>query len=332
MFNFGLARDSSGAGTSKPREEECKDSTPSPIPALECIPVLRQIPILPCHRETASRIAPSVFHIPGSGTKLYYVGAQQIHKMVGEVNSAGRSGTELKSLLSLSDSHHSDLIPGVYEGGLKVWECALDLVHFLSELDLNFPQMNILELGCGIGLPGIYSAMRGAKAVHFQDYNPEVLNYSTIPSVMLNTGSNIGNESKHNTGNEGAVAADENGNGDVLDPVENVTEERFKFYSGDWNEFVSALEPTDRYDLILTSETIYSLDSQPKLLSVLKQVSTASTGVVYVAAKTFYFGVGGGVDSFRQLVQGDGTFTVSQCRKIHSSVPRVILKLTHKKL
>ena len=28
----------------------------------------------------------------------------------------------------------SDLVPGVYEGGLKTWECSLDLVEYLHQL------------------------------------------------------------------------------------------------------------------------------------------------------------------------------------------------------
>ena len=28
----------------------------------------------------------------------------------------------------------SDLVPGVYEGGLKTWECSLDLVHCLDSI------------------------------------------------------------------------------------------------------------------------------------------------------------------------------------------------------
>lgn len=31
----------------------------------------------------------------------------------------------------------SDLIPGVYEGGLKTWECSLDLVEYLHELQCS---------------------------------------------------------------------------------------------------------------------------------------------------------------------------------------------------
>ncbi len=53
----------------------------------------------------------------------------------------------------------SDLISGVYEGGLKVWECSIDLCHYLSEHVLSHDVINpisslhrggsILELGCG---------------------------------------------------------------------------------------------------------------------------------------------------------------------------------------
>ena len=57
------------------------------------------------------------------------------------------------------------------------------------------------------------------------------------------------------------------------------------------------METGPNYDVILTSETIYSLDSQPKLLAVLKQLSRQETGVVYVAAKLFYCGVGGGTST-----------------------------------
>ena len=37
------------------------------------------------------------------------------------------------SMLDFIDNP-SDLIPGVYEGGLKTWECSLDLVDYLESL------------------------------------------------------------------------------------------------------------------------------------------------------------------------------------------------------
>ncbi len=59
----------------------------------------------------------------------------------------------------------SDLVPGVYEGGFKIWECAHDLAQFLSTR--NFSGLSVLELGCGVGLPGLACFARGGQ-VHFQ--------------------------------------------------------------------------------------------------------------------------------------------------------------------
>ncbi|KAK3288924.1 hypothetical protein CYMTET_3619 [Cymbomonas tetramitiformis] len=46
----------------------------------------------------------------------------------------------------------SDLVPGKYEGGLKLWECAIDLIKFLSsKIDtgsLSIKDCKVLELGC----------------------------------------------------------------------------------------------------------------------------------------------------------------------------------------
>ena len=53
---------------------------------------------------------------------------------------------------------NTDLVKGVYEGGQKLWECSVDLldfIHFLSPLEIEITERdNILELGCGLGLPG----------------------------------------------------------------------------------------------------------------------------------------------------------------------------------
>jgi hypothetical protein len=92
------------------------------------------------------------------------------------------------------------------------------------------------------------------------------------------------------------------------------------------------------YDIVLSAETIYSLDSQRQLLACIKQVGCAAmhhskrshallfcgrtprmsvaglqclkprTGRAWVAAKAYYFGVGGGTASFCRLVAADGTF------------------------
>jgi len=53
----------------------------------------------------------------------------------------------------------SDLV-AVYEGGLKTWECSLDLVEHLHELRCSnfggFDGNRVLEIGCGTSLPSLY--------------------------------------------------------------------------------------------------------------------------------------------------------------------------------
>jgi hypothetical protein len=59
---------------------------------------------------------------------------------------------------------NSDLVPGVYEGGLKLWEGSIDLVKALEKEsqtgNLSFSGKRVLELGCGHALPGIYACLK----------------------------------------------------------------------------------------------------------------------------------------------------------------------------
>jgi len=60
------------------------------------------------------------------------------------------------------------------------------------------------------------------------------------------------------------------------------------------------------YDIIVMSETVYSLASLPKLYELIKKCIRPPYGVVYVAGKKHYFGVGGGTRQFKHLVEVDG--------------------------
>ncbi|KAI0747127.1 hypothetical protein C8Q80DRAFT_822566 [Daedaleopsis nitida] len=93
----------------------------------------------------------------------------------------------------------SDLVPGVYEGGLKTWECSLDLVEVLHSmygrnLARNIRGKRILELGCGTAVPSLYilhslfseePATAGDVDIHLQDYNGLVLRLVTLPNIIL---------------------------------------------------------------------------------------------------------------------------------------------------
>lgn len=95
-----------------------------------------------------------------------------------------------------------------------------------------------------------------------------------------------------------------------------------RFLSGPWEAFNLDLVG-GRYDIVLTSETIYRNDSLPALLNLMEAAcgaaptldnetsglhisvrSPASSSLCLVAAKVLYFGVGGGVSDFINAVEG----------------------------
>lgn len=91
--------------------------------------------------------------------------------------------------LGLSEVCVSDVIPGTYEGGFKLWEGAQDLVQLvcsladgpwkkaeqdcsnvkcadaLQSVPRRLAGKRVLELGCGHGLPGVACLLAGASVV-----------------------------------------------------------------------------------------------------------------------------------------------------------------------
>lgn len=160
---------------------------------------------------------------------------------------------------------------------------------------------------------------QGAAAVHFQDFNAEVLRLLTIPNVKANL---VGESSKIET--------------DISSDV--------RFFSGDWSEIHQLLLPRysndkkevtddssyDGYDVVLMAETVYELSSLSSLYDLIKKVSINQnislfnsvailiwwkgvlkclfkpSGVVYMAGKKHYFGVGGGTRQFLHVIEEDG--------------------------
>ncbi|VAI31812.1 unnamed protein product [Triticum turgidum subsp. durum] len=142
------------------------------------------------------------------------------------------------------------------------------------------------------------ASMQGAGLVHFQDFNAEVLRCLTIPNVKAN----LLKESSQGTFTSRSVG----------------------FYAGDWSEIDKLLLRGDAvqdkttnlhtenegcrgYDIILMAETVYALDSLPSLYRLVKKCLHYPSGVVYMAGKKHYFGVGGGTRQFLRLVREDGT-------------------------
>ncbi|XP_012078462.1 histidine protein methyltransferase 1 homolog isoform X2 [Jatropha curcas] len=226
---------------------------------------------------------------------------------------------------------NSDLVPGVYEGGLKLWEGSVDLVKALrSEVQcghLSFNGKRVLELGCGHGLPGISACLEGARVVHFQDFNAEVLRSLTIPNVNVN----LAKESLSGRSDESNC-----GSGAEL-----------RFFAGDWSQIDQCLpyicnkendldccseQPVSGYDVILMAETIYSISAQQNLYGLIKKCLRRPHGVVYFAAKKYYFGVGGGTRQFLSMVEKDGIMAGSLVAEVAdgSSNVREVWKLSMK--
>ncbi|KAJ8930268.1 hypothetical protein NQ314_016935 [Rhamnusium bicolor] len=190
-------------------------------------------------RELVKEIIEStqVNTIMSYNVEIKYLSSNEVLKILQNKQS-------LDDLSTLKAEHnHSDLLPAVYEGGLKIWECTFDLLNYINDNQLNFEHKNVLDLGCGAGIIGILSLLKGSTC-YFQDYNSDVIRYITIPNVLLNAKDSLN---------------------------------RCKFFCGDWQSFSYLLE-TDlskdesKFDYIFTSETIYNIENYAKLHHVFEKL------------------------------------------------------------
>lgn len=131
--------------------------------------------------------------------------------------------------------------------------------------------------------------------------NKEVLEYVTIPNVLLNI--------------------EEDKREEIL--------KKCRFFSGDWSSFDEKLDKKIVFDIILTSETIYNAANYDKLIKLFTK-RLSKSGKVFVAAKTCYFGVGGGVRQFERAINENGSFKCDVCWKNADGIQREILRITKK--
>ena len=213
----------------------------------------------------------------------------------------------LKDLEEESDlsriSVDSDVIPNQYEGGLKTWECSIDLLRLLNEEKQAEVRVRVLEIGCGSGLPGIFCYKKFLNSPEkssknglfvFQDFNQNVLETVTLPNILIN--------------------------------VPEADLKQLKFIYGDWKGLSGKL-PEKSFDLILTSETIYRVESYEILLEVFSHsLKSTSEARVLLAAKDYYFGLGGSVSQFTNLAKSKG-WSVKVLNYFSEGVPRSILEL-----
>ncbi|XP_038614227.1 histidine protein methyltransferase 1 homolog [Tachyglossus aculeatus] len=227
--------------------------------------------------------------------------------------------------VSRSLSSHSDLITGVYEGGLKIWECTFDLLAFLADAEVPFVGKRVLDLGCGAGLLGITALKGKAGEVHFQDYNSAVINELTIPNVVANCAFDC---------RAGEVEEPEQKRRKASNPPPELLG-RCRFFSGEWLEFSKLMlggeKPHGSYDVILTSETIYNPDYYGALHDALATL-LSENGRVLVASKAHYFGVGGGVHLFEKFVEERNVFKIRTLKLIDEGLKRFLIEMSFKPL
>ncbi|GAA5835289.1 hypothetical protein JCM9279_004497 [Rhodotorula babjevae] len=240
---------------------------------------------------------------------------------------------------------HTDLVKGVYEGGLKTWECSLDLVDLLDqrgfspESDLDTERVrgkSILEVGCGTAVPSCSLFARlmneirlspteeGADKprktrIHLQDYNKQVLSLITLPNLLLTYAQHLATPARAPEADEEPASDPQPGELDVtpefLASFEALLEREnieLRFSEGDWAGMARAVRVAgegERYDVVLTSETVYAVESLPALLDLLEAATARNDdagALCLVACKRIYFGVGGGELEFRRRVEERG--------------------------
>ncbi|KAF5368666.1 hypothetical protein D9757_010230 [Collybiopsis confluens] len=322
---------------------------------------------------TQISFSPLEIPLPSSGDdQKCYVSRRELFDVRFQVISEDEGASEVASddgdpRLQFLDMP-SDLVPGVYEGGFKTWECSLDLVDYLHRnlTEASLKGKRSLELGCGTAIPSLYllqrifssppSAPHIKTAIHLQDYNPAALELVTFSNVLLAWYMSPASAAflAHQTSPEAPNPSEEEADppeypephphsaGDL--PITLALKEalvksleeygvELRFFGGSWKHFGERFEAItrdsgdlERYDILLTSETIYRIESVPELIDVIwlatyPHLSINSTSgqlselvlsesnqlhqsFILVAAKVFYFGVGGGMNDFLAAVKG----------------------------
>ncbi|KAI0074995.1 hypothetical protein K474DRAFT_1625223 [Panus rudis PR-1116 ss-1] len=285
----------------------------------------------------------------------------------------------------------SDLVPGVYEGGLKTWECSLDLVTCVHNIlrTTSLVGTSVLELGCGTAIPSLYLLHRLFDAppspstrqiIHLQDYNGLVFRLVTLPNIIITWYMSPASSTFRASFAESATTPSESdpdadGDPETLPPVDPsepgelpMTPQlisAFKsslqeygidlsFFAGSWQTFNLNALGRDKYDIILTSETIYRPESLPSLVELMRKVclgpedeslarlsesklslDSSKSGIdpgytCLVAAKLVYFGVGGGVAEFIRAVEDDGKGKVEIIWEKKEGVKRSVMRVIWK--
>lgn len=232
-----------------------------------------------------------------------------------------------------------DVKTGVYEGGFKSWESSVDVVRVLAA-QRGEVGGRVLELGCGTALPSLavfqWLLKSGESAerkvsLGLADYNPSVLQLVTLPNLLLSWAQVTRGESWED---EGELDIDEGVVNEFLGDLKKHGIS-LSLFSGAWSpEFVRLVGENMTSGgpsrlTILGAETIYSpyaLKSFAETLMGILELLPGEEKIALVAAKKVYFGVGGSMEDFCEMVRGKGAL-VEQIREESDGVRRAVVKV-----
>ncbi|PBP26194.1 hypothetical protein BUE80_DR002863 [Diplocarpon rosae] len=209
-----------------------------------------------------------------------------------------------------------DVKTGVYEGGFKSWESSVDVVKVLHQRTGERGHSGkVLELGCGTALPSLAvfqwllqnTRSSAPLSLGLADYNPTVLQLVTLPNILLSWAQVMRKEAWES---EGELELDEEVIKDFLTSLE-TRHIRLSFFSGAWGtEFAQLVKKEmaspSSWLTIIGAETIYSpaaLNSFAETLMILLDTMPDDERRSLVAAKKVYFGVGGSMEDFCNMVR-----------------------------
>jgi protein-histidine N-methyltransferase len=197
----------------------------------------------------------------------------------------------------------------------------------------------VLELGCGTALPMMAiwqwvlegrGKVEGGLNLGLADYNPSVLQLVTLPNLLLSWGQYA---MKGEWEEEGEMDIDDEIKSRFLADMGG-WDVHLSFFSGAWSpDFVTvvgeSMAPASGPVMIIGAETIYSpfaLKSFAETLICLLESMNGKEKTSLVAAKKVYFGVGGSMEDFCEIVRGKGA-SVEQIREESDGVRRAVVEV-----
>lgn len=270
------------------------------------------------------------------------------HQVMCEDGEDGKQDDVVNNIL-MGDDNDLDLKRNVYEGGFKSWECSYDVVDYLVENKDSLKKLHtILELGCGTSLPSCQALLQritssedptvGFKII-LSDFNYEVLRLVTIPNLIIHWASTLDPALLQELCNTSVEGSDD---GPILRNDEIILSQKLidrfisdlgnkkielVFISGSWGqEFLQIIEG-ENIDLVISSETIYSLETLPIVAETVVELVGGGCRAL-IAAKNLYFGVGGSVAEFVSYIRNKNREDIKvEVEEVNSQLKRSLISI-----